>query len=55
MDGDLEKPEFLAFYLRSGRVQAVAGWQRDRQMASVIGLMTDRQDWHVVELRRAME
>lgn len=54
VDGDLEKPAFLAFYLRNGKVQAVAGWQRDRQMASVINLLTDRQDWQVAELRRAL-
>ena len=54
VDGDLEKPEFLAFYVRRGVVQAVAGWQRDLQMASVIGLMTARQDWPVEELRQAL-
>lgn len=54
IDGDLHKPEFLAFYLRGAVVQAVAGSRRDLQMAAVIGLMTARKDWPVAELRRAL-
>ena len=45
VDGDLERPEFIACYLRDGRVTAVAGWDRDRQMAAAIHLMTERRDW----------
>jgi NADPH-dependent 2,4-dienoyl-CoA reductase/sulfur reductase-like enzyme/nitrite reductase/ring-hydroxylating ferredoxin subunit len=54
VDGDLDKPEFLAFYIQNAAVQAIAGWQRDRQMASVIGLMAARKDWPVSELRQAL-
>ena len=45
VDGDLERPEFIACYLRDGRVTAVAGWDRDRQMAAAIHLMAERRDW----------
>ena len=55
VDGDLEQPEFVAFYVRDGKVAAVAGWERDRQMARAIGLITDRRDWTVAELRQALE
>ena len=54
IDGDLEAPEFTAFYVRDGTVRAVAGWGRDLQMASAIGLMTDQRDWSAAELRRAL-
>ncbi len=54
IDGDLNKPEFLAFYVKHGRVAAVAGWDRDRQMAAVIGLMTDQRDWTIDALRQAL-
>lgn len=54
VDGDLEKPEFTAFYVKGGRVQAVAGWGRDQAMARTIGLMTDRRDWDLPALRAAL-
>jgi len=54
VDGDLEAPEFLAFYVCGGNVAAVAGWGRDRQMAQAIHRMTDRRDWTVAELRDAL-
>jgi NADPH-dependent 2,4-dienoyl-CoA reductase/sulfur reductase-like enzyme len=54
IDGDLETPEFTAFYVRNGTVAAVAGWGRDRQMAHAIALITDRRDWTAAELRRAL-
>jgi len=54
VDGNLETPEFTAFYVRGGTVAAVAGWGRDRQMAQAIALMTDRRDWTAVELREAL-
>ena len=54
IDGDLEKPEFTAFYLKGVRVQAVAGWGRDQAMARAIGLMTDRHDWDLPALRAAL-
>ena len=54
IDGDLEKPEFTAFYVAGGVVRAVAGWGRDKPMAASIPLMSGRQDWTVAELRRAL-
>ena len=54
IDGDLKEPQFAAFYVERGRVSAVAGWGRDRQMAAAIGLMTERRDWPVAELRAAL-
>jgi NADPH-dependent 2,4-dienoyl-CoA reductase/sulfur reductase-like enzyme/nitrite reductase/ring-hydroxylating ferredoxin subunit len=54
VDGDLVKPEFTAFYVRDGMVQAVAGWSRDQAMATAIPLMTERHDWTVAELRQAL-
>jgi NADPH-dependent 2,4-dienoyl-CoA reductase/sulfur reductase-like enzyme/nitrite reductase/ring-hydroxylating ferredoxin subunit len=43
--GDLEKPEFLAYYLRDGRVVAAAGLDRDQDTAALIELLNERQDW----------
>ena len=48
--GDLEKPEFIAYYLRDGRVAAAAGFDRDRDMAAIVALMDSRHDWTVEEL-----
>ena len=53
-EGDLEKPEFLAFYVEGGSVRAVAGWGRDQQMARAVSLMNDRHEWTVAELRQAL-
>ena len=52
--GDLDTPEFVAFYVAGGRVAAVAGWDRDPEMAKALGLMTERRDWTVAELRQAL-
>lgn len=54
IDGDLEKPEFTAFYVKDSRVAAVAGWGRDQAMARVIGLMTGQRDWTLDALREAL-
>lgn len=54
IDGDLEKPEFMAFYVKGGLVQAVAGWGRDQVMAQAIGLLTDRREWDLPALRAAL-
>lgn len=54
IDGDLQEPSFLAFYVEKGSVAAVAGWGRDRQMAAVIGLMEERKQWPVAALREAL-
>ena len=48
--GDLEKPEFIAYYLQDGRVAAAAGFDRDRDMAAIIALMERRRIWTVDEL-----
>jgi hypothetical protein len=41
IDGNLDsdKPEFLAFYLQNKRVMAVAGTNRDRDIAAISQLM----------------
>src|SRR5919107_650401 len=37
--GDIDAHDFLAFYVRDGRVTAVAGMNRDREMAAAEELM----------------
>ena len=54
MEGDTEAPSFLAYYVAEGRVAALAGWRRDRQMAAAIHLMTERRDWTQPALREAL-
>ncbi len=54
IDGDLQEPNFIAFYVYTGVVRAIAGWGRDQAMAAVIPLMTVRHDWTVSELRDAL-
>ena len=54
IDGDLETPEFLGFYVEHGCVKALAGWGRDQQMARAVSLMNARHDWTVAELRNAL-
>ena len=54
IDGTLDPPDFLAFYVRDETVRAVAGFGRDTQMAAAIGLLTDRRDWPVEALRQAL-
>jgi NADPH-dependent 2,4-dienoyl-CoA reductase/sulfur reductase-like enzyme len=44
------KPDFIAYYLRDGKVAAGAGLGRDRDMAAVLALMGRRDDWTVDEL-----
>ncbi len=55
VDGDLDKPEFTAFYIKDGQVAAVAGWSRDRQMAAAVHLMTERRDWTQLSLHDALQ
>jgi NADPH-dependent 2,4-dienoyl-CoA reductase/sulfur reductase-like enzyme/nitrite reductase/ring-hydroxylating ferredoxin subunit len=43
--GDLAKPEFLAYYMKSGHVAAVAGFDRDRDMAAAIELLSMKREW----------
>lgn len=39
IDGDLEQQEFLAFYLQNNQIMAVAGINRDRDIAAISELM----------------
>src|SRR5215475_10389606 len=39
--GDVSTQNFLAFYVKGNRVRAVAGMNRDRELAAVEGLMRD--------------
>ncbi len=48
--GDLEKPEFLVYYIKDGQVVAAAGMDRDRDTAALIELFTLRRDWTAAEL-----
>lgn len=48
--GDLEKPEFIAYYLQGGKVAAAAGFDRDQDMAAIIALMESQSDWTVDDL-----
>jgi apoptosis-inducing factor 3 len=48
--GDLEKPEFLAYYVKAGRVVAAVGIDRDKDTAALIELLTERRDWIPDEL-----
>ncbi len=55
LDGDREKPDFTAFYLQNDRVAAIAGWGRDKQMATAITLMTRQRDWSLTDLRQQLK
>ena len=48
--GDLEKPEFLAYYVKDGRVAAAAGLDRDKDTAALIELFSMRRNWSAAEL-----
>jgi apoptosis-inducing factor 3 len=50
MHGDPGKPEFLAYYVQDGRVAAAAAFDRDRDSAALVELMTIRRDWTAAEL-----
>lgn len=39
VDGDLDRSEFLAYYLKNNRIMAVAGINRDRDIAAISELM----------------
>lgn len=43
LDGSLEQPEFLAFYIQDNQVMAVAGINRDRDIAAISELMRQQQ------------
>lgn len=48
--GDLRQPAFLAYYVVNGRVAAAAGFDRDKDTAALVELLTMRQDWTAAEL-----
>jgi NADPH-dependent 2,4-dienoyl-CoA reductase/sulfur reductase-like enzyme/nitrite reductase/ring-hydroxylating ferredoxin subunit len=50
LHGDMEKPEFLAYYVKDGRVAAAAGFDRNDHTAALIALFDRRQDWTAEEL-----
>ncbi len=50
LHGDLGKPEFLAYYVKDGRVAAAAGLGRDQDTAALIELFARRRDWQATEL-----
>jgi NADPH-dependent 2,4-dienoyl-CoA reductase/sulfur reductase-like enzyme len=54
VEGDLQKPEFIALYVKAGRVDAVIGWDRDQDMARVIGLFEERREWQADALLAAL-
>ncbi|MEH2349840.1 MAG: FAD-dependent oxidoreductase [Nostoc sp.] len=52
VDGDLQKQEFIAFYIKNNQVLAVATSHRDRETAAISELMRLNQKPTVDELRR---
>ncbi len=54
VEGDLGKPAFLAFYVKDGVVLAVAGMDRDREMARLVGVWGERRQWTVGEIRETV-
>jgi NADPH-dependent 2,4-dienoyl-CoA reductase/sulfur reductase-like enzyme/nitrite reductase/ring-hydroxylating ferredoxin subunit len=45
VDGDLQKPEFIALYVKAGHVDAVIGWDRDQDIGRTICLFEQRREW----------
>ncbi len=43
INGNLDKPEFLAFYLQDSKIMAVAGVNRDRDIAAISELMRQQR------------
>jgi NADPH-dependent 2,4-dienoyl-CoA reductase/sulfur reductase-like enzyme/nitrite reductase/ring-hydroxylating ferredoxin subunit len=50
LHGDMQKPEFLAYYVKNGRVTAAAGFDRSDDTGALIALFGRRQDWTAEEL-----
>ncbi|VEP14273.1 hypothetical protein H1P_2530001 [Hyella patelloides LEGE 07179] len=51
IDGNLDKSEFLAFYLQNNKVMAVAGVNRDRELAAVSELMRQQKMPNATEIK----
>ncbi len=50
LHGDLEAPEFLAYFVKDGAVAAAAGMGRDADTAALTLLFELRRDWTAAEL-----
>jgi NADPH-dependent 2,4-dienoyl-CoA reductase/sulfur reductase-like enzyme len=50
LHGDLDKPEFIIYYVKDGVVAAAAGMDRDVDMAALVVLFEKRRDWTVNDL-----
>ncbi len=50
LHGDVGRLEFLAYYVRDGRVAAAAGMGRDKDTAALAELFAMRRDWTVAGL-----
>lgn len=50
LHGDVEKPEFLAYYVKDGLVVAAAGLGRDKDTAALVELLDDHRSWTAAEL-----
>jgi apoptosis-inducing factor 3 len=48
--GDMETPKFVAYYVKGGRVAAVAVFDRSDDTAALIALFSRRHDWTAGEL-----
>ena len=51
IDGDLDRQEFLAFYLHKNKVMAVAGINRDRDIAAISQLMRQQKMPDVTQIQ----
>jgi hypothetical protein len=51
--GDLNKPEFIAYYVKNRHVVAAAGLDRDRDTAAMVELLSIRRDWRPADLGEA--
>lgn len=54
VEGDLEKPAFLAFYVKDGVVRAVAGMDRDREMAKLVAVWGEKPIWKLKDIKEAV-
>ncbi len=51
IDGDLEQSKFLAFYLQNNKIMAVAGVNRDREIAAISELMSLQRMPDIAEIQ----
>ncbi len=55
IDGDVDKPDFRAAYLQDGKVIAVAGLGRDKQMVAALNLFERQKTISIEALRACMD